>query len=46
MQKKNLKMYEVPAMEIVELETVVSVLAGSGPQGPTLGEGGEEEELF
>ena len=33
-------------MEIVELETMASVLAGSRPSGPTLGEGGEEEELF
>ena len=29
MEKKELKMYEVPAMEVVELEASVSILAGS-----------------
>lgn len=43
MEKKDLKWYEAPAVEIVELESAVSLLAGSGlgedPQLP----GGEEE---
>ena len=29
MEKKNLKMYEAPAVEIVEMEVTVSLLAGS-----------------
>lgn len=45
MEKKNLKVYEAPAVEIVEMETMNSMLAASGPQGPTLGEGGYGEEI-
>ena len=29
MEKKELKMYEAPAMEVVEMDTTVSLLAGS-----------------
>ena len=29
MEKKDLKMYEAPTMEVVELEASVSMLAGS-----------------
>ena len=34
MKKKNFKVYEAPAVEIVEVETSVSLLAGSGPGTP------------
>lgn len=30
MEKKNLKWYEAPQVELVEMETAVSLLAGSG----------------
>ena len=30
MEKKKLKFYEAPMMEVVEMETSVSLLAGSG----------------
>jgi len=33
MDKKVLKMYEAPAVEIVELEVEAQILAGSDPQG-------------
>ena len=44
MEKNQLKWYETPAMEVVELEAKISLLAGSGglddePQLP----GGDEE---
>ena len=32
MEKKDLKWYEAPAVEVVEMETAVSLLAGSGPE--------------
>ena len=37
MEKKNLKMYEAPAVEIVEMEAAGTMLAGSGD--PDLGFG-------
>jgi hypothetical protein len=38
MEKKDLKFYEAPAVEVVELEVKSSILAGSGPTG-----GGSED---
>ena len=32
MEKKNLKWYEAPQMEVVEMETAVSLLTGSDPE--------------
>lgn len=43
MEKKDLKWYEAPAVEIVELESAVSLLAGSGLDGEPQLPGGEEE---
>ena len=34
MEKKNLKWYEAPQVEVVEMETAISLLAGSGPEEP------------
>ena len=47
MDKKVLKMYETPAVEIVELEVEAQLLAGSGGNGGAEnvgGEGMDEEE--
>ena len=32
MEKKNFKVYEAPAVEVVEVETELSMLAGSGDE--------------
>ena len=43
MDKKVLKMYEAPAVEIVELEAEAQILAGSGTNAENADmEGGEE----
>ena len=43
MDKKVLKMYEAPAVEIVELEVEAQILAGSGTNAENADmEGGEE----
>ena len=44
MEKKEFKMYESPAVEIVEMGTVTSLLSASDPQGPELPGGGDEIE--
>ena len=43
MEKKIFSVYEAPAVEIVELESAVSLLAGSGLEGEPQLPGGEEE---
>ena len=45
MEKKELKFYETPVMEVVEMEAKVSLLAGSdtGTGGIGSGDGGLEE---
>ncbi len=45
MNKKEMKFYEAPICEVVELNVVTPILAGSEPTDPTLPEGGEEQEL-
>ena len=37
MEKKNLKMYEAPAVEVVEMETACVMLAGSSDE-PEIGD--------
>ena len=39
MNKKDLKMYEAPACEVVELESKIVLLAGSGEEEPGEDEG-------
>lgn len=41
MDKKNLKWYETPAMEIVNVEVEAQLLAGSGSNGDAENVGGE-----
>ena len=43
MEKNQLKWYDAPTMEVVELEAKVSLLAGSGLNGEPQLPGGEEE---
>ena len=45
MEKKNLKMYEAPAVEVVEVEAQNVICASGDPEGPTLGDGGYGEEI-
>ena len=45
MEKKQLKMYDAPVMEVVELDAMVSLLAGSPTDGSGgWGDGGTEDE--
>jgi len=46
MDKKELKFYEAPACEVVELKASVSLLAGStNPDNPMDGNTGDTEEM-
>ena len=45
MDKKVLKMYEAPAVEIVELEVEAQILAGSNPDNPLDDSTEEPEEV-
>ena len=45
MDKKVLKWYEAPAVEIVELEVEAQILAGSNPDNPLDGQTEEPEEV-
>jgi len=45
MDKKELKFYEAPASEVVEIKLQGALLSYSDPDSPTLPEGGEEQEL-
>lgn len=46
MEKKNFKVYEAPAVEIVEMKTAGSMLAGSGIEGGDPAPGGAGDELM
>ena len=45
MNMKDLKMYEAPASEVVELEAKAVLLAGSNPDNPFDGKTEEPEEV-
>ena len=46
MDKKELKFYEAPACEVVELNAHVALLAGSKTEGSGDGEGIDEEDIL
>ena len=46
MEKKELKWYEAPAVEVVEMKTAGSMLVGSVIEGGDPAEGGAGDELM